>query len=401
MKIAMVAQHATPLRPHGNDYCLSPRPDDVGLTDLARVLAKQGHPVTVYVRKLDPDLPDRTELGDGVTVEHIPAGSDGASQDGHAAGYDDNELLANVPTFSAPLRKRWRRDRPDVVHAIRWTSGLAALTAARGLGIPVVQAFGSLGMTDRDKTVPARLRLERAIGRSADAVVATSSAEAEELTRLGVPRKSVRCVPWGVDTGKFAPEGPTAERGDRPRLLTAADLHEREALETLFLALARVPDAELMIVGGPARDRLAEDEAYRHLATRTGALGLTDRVIFTGRVDTDSMPALFRSADLVLSTCSYEPSGVSSLEAMGCGRPVLAPPTGGHMDAVVDGTTGLIIPPGKPALLAQRIRQLLTHPILIEAFGLAAADRIKSRYSWDRIATETLAVYDRTLEAAA
>ncbi len=68
-----------------------------------------------------------------------------------------------------------------------------------------------------------------------------------------------------------------------------------------------------MIVGGPARDRLAEDEAYRHLATRTGALGLTDRVIFTGRVDTDSMPALFRSADLVLSTCSYEPSGVSSL----------------------------------------------------------------------------------------
>jgi glycosyltransferase involved in cell wall biosynthesis len=86
---------------------------------------------------------------------------------------------------------------------------------------------------------------------------------------------------------------------------------------------------------------------------------------------------------------------------MGCGRPVLAPPTGGHVDAVVDGTTGLIIPPGKPAVLAQRIRQLLSHPILIEAFGLAAADRVRSRYSWDRIAAETLAVYDRTLEAVA
>lgn len=409
MKIAMVAQHATPLRPHGNDYCLSPRPDDVGLTDLARVLAQQGNQVTVYVQKLEPDLPDRTELGDDVTVEHIPAGPAGPDVRQDADRHDDAELLGHVPAFSAPLRERWHRDRPDIVHAIRWTSGLAALTAARGLGIPVVQAFGSLGVAERPEraeggnaaSAKARIRLERAIGRTANAVVATSSTEVADLTRLGVPRKSVRCVPWGVDTGKFAPDGPAAERGDRPRLLTVADLREREALETLLRALTRVPDAELMIVGGPARDRLAKDAAYQHLAATTGALDLSNRVVFTGRVDMDSMPALFRSADLVLSTCSYEPSGVSSLEAMGCGRPVLAPPTGGHVDAVVDGTTGLIIPPGKPAVLAQRIRQLLSHPILIEAFGLAAADRVRSRYSWDRIAAETLAVYDRTLEAAA
>jgi glycosyltransferase involved in cell wall biosynthesis len=339
-----------------------------------------------------------------VTLEHIPAGPEARQDaDSHAGSYDDAELLARVPAFSAPLRERWRRDRPDVVHAIRWTSGLAALTAARGLGIPVVQAFGSLGVAERGNAAPAkaRIRLERAIGRTANAVVATSSTEVADLTRLGVPRRSVRCVPWGVDTGKFAPAGPAAERGGRPRLLTVADLREREALDTLLRALTKVPDAELMIVGGPARDRLAADTAYQHLAATTGALDLTNRVVFTGRVDMDSMPALFRSADLVLSTCSYEPSGVSSLEAMGCGRPVLAPPTGGHVDAVVDGTTGLIIPPGQPALLAQRIRQLLSHPILIEAFGLAAADRVRSRYSWDRIAAETLAVYDHTLEAVA
>jgi glycosyltransferase involved in cell wall biosynthesis len=71
------------------------------------------------------------------------------------------------------------------------------------------------------------------------------------------------------------------------------------------------------------------------------------------------------------------------------------------MDAVLDGTTGIIIPPDRPALLAQRIRQLLAHPMLLEAFGVAAVDRVRSRYSWDRIADETLAVYDRvTTEAA-
>ena len=67
----------------------------------------------------------------------------------------------------------------------------------------------------------------------------------------------------------------------------------------------------------------------------------------------------------------------------------------------MEGTTGILIPPGRPALLAQRIRQLLAHPMLIEAYGVAAADRAKSRYSWDRIADETLAVYERTIAQAA
>jgi glycosyltransferase involved in cell wall biosynthesis len=399
VKIAIVAQHATPLRPGADGT--GPRPDDAGLIDLTRVLARQGHQVTVYCEKRHSDLPDRAELGDGAWVEHIPAGRQTDRQTGRS---QDEDLLARVPAFSEPLRARWRRDRPHVVHAVRWTSGLAALAAARDLGIPVVQSFSSLGMAERrDHAVTAaataapgaRMRLEPAIGRSADAVVAASSAEVTDLTSLGVPRTSVRCVPWGVNTDEFAPEGPTAARDGRSRLLTAADLTERAPLETLLRALTRVPEAELLIVGGPVRARLGADAAYQGLAAMAGSLGLSGRVVFTGQVDRASMPGLLRSADLVLSTCSYDPSGVTSLEAMACGRPVLAPPTGGHMDAVVDGTTGIIIPPGRPALLAQRIRQLLAHPMMIEAYGVAAADRARSRYSWDRIATETVAVYER------
>ena len=97
----------------------------------------------------------------------------------------------------------------------------------------------------------------------------------------------------------------------------------------------------------------------------------------------------------------YDPSGMVCVEAMACGTPVIASAVGGHVDAVVDGTTGILVPPGRPALLAQRIRQLLGHPMLLEAFSLAAADRAQSRYSWDRIARETTAVYDRALDTAA
>jgi glycosyltransferase involved in cell wall biosynthesis len=406
MKIALVAQNATPLHPRTGS---GPDRDDIGLSELTRKLAGQGHQVTVYAQKNLADLPDQAELHDGVRVEHISAGPvpETATEPG------DADLLERVPAFSGPLRSLWESDRPDVVHALAWTSGLAALAAARDLGIPVVQEFSSLSVAERraaagqpggvkaDGASAARIRLEPAIGRSATAVVATNSAEVSDLANLGVHRSSIRIVPWGVDTDLFTPEGPVAKRNGRPRLLTSADLTQRKPLETLMRALTKVPGAELLVVGGPAEADLPKDDNYVKLAKFAATLGITDRVIFTGEVEYAAMPALLRSADLVISTCQYEPSGTTSLQAMACGTPVIAPPVGGHIDAVVDGTTGIIIPPDRPALLAQRIRQLLAHPMLIEAYGVAAVDRVRSRYSWDRIAGETLAVYDRVTTQAA
>ena len=405
MKIALVAQNATPLHPRAGS---GPDRDDIGLSELTRKLAGRGHQVTVYTQKNAADLPDQAELHAGVRVEHIDSGP--VAEPGTEPG--DADLLERVPAFSGPLRSLWQSDRPDVVHALRWTSGLAALSAARDLGIPVVQEFSSLSVSERrgsrdqagavtaDGASAARIRLEPAIGRSATAVVATNSAEVSDLASLGVHRSSIRVVPWGVDTDLFTPEGPVAERNGRPRLLTAADLTQRKPLETLFRALTKVPGAELLVVGGPAEAKLAEDDNYVKLAKFAATLGITNRVIFTGEVEYAAMPPLFRSANLVISTCQYAPSGTTSLQAMACGTPVIAPPVGGHMDAVVDGTTGIIIPPDRPALLAQRIRQLLAHPMLIEAYGVAAVDRVRSRYSWDRIAGETIAVYDRVTQAA-
>ena len=116
------------------------------------------------------------------------------------------------------------------MHALRWTSGLAALAAARDLGIPVVQEFNSLCVTERraaarlldqpgavkaDGASAARIRLKPAIGRSATAVVATNSAEVSGLASVGVQRSSIRVVPWGVDTDLFTPEGPVAQRNGR------------------------------------------------------------------------------------------------------------------------------------------------------------------------------------------
>src|SRR2546423_7737308 len=387
MKIALVAQNATPLHPRTGS---GPDRDDIGLSELTRQFAGQGHQVTVSAEKTRAAVPAQAELPDGVGVGHIGAGPlpETATEPG------DADLLERVPAFSGPLRSLWESDRPDVVHALAWTSGLAALAAARDLGIPVVQEFSSLSVAERraaagfrdqpgavkaDGASAARIRLEPAIGRSATAVVATNSAEVSDLANLGVHRSSIRIVPWGVDTDLFTPEGPVAKRNGRPRLLTATDLTQRKPLETLLRALTKVPDAELLVVGGPAEGELSKDDNYVKLAKCAATRGIADGVIFTGKVEYAAMPSLLRSADLVISTCQYEPSGTTSLQAMACGTPVIAPPVGGHMDAVVDGTTGIIVQPDRPALLAQRIRQLLAHPMLIEADGGAAAGPGRAR----------------------
>jgi glycosyltransferase involved in cell wall biosynthesis len=125
------------------------------------------------------------------------------------------------------------------------------------------------------------------------------------------------------------------------------------------------------------------------------------RLSFTGEVSPADLPALLRSADLLVSAAPYDPHGVITLAAMACGTPVAVSAVGSNRDAVLDETTGLLVAPGRPGLLAQRVRRLLAAPMRLEAFGIAAADRAGARYSWDRIARETAAAYERCLPSSA
>jgi glycosyltransferase involved in cell wall biosynthesis len=311
MKIALVAQHATPAADQADNRVL----------ELGRSLAGNGHQVTVYAGRHKSSLPEQADLMRGVAVEYIgPMDS--------ADSRDDAELLAQVPAFARPLHERWSEDRPDVVHAVRWTSGLAALAAARDLRVPIVQSFDSLGVAERrhHRSAPLdagveRMRLEPAIGRSANAVVAGSSDEESDLTRLGVPRRSIKVIPCGVDTDEFTPEGPAYKGNDRYRLVTVAGgLGELDALGTLLRAVAKVPNAELVIAGGPKREALHDDLSYRRLAKLADSLDLNGRVFFAGEVGRADLPPLLRSARLCVNVGEYEPSAMASIQSMAARR---------------------------------------------------------------------------------
>ena len=390
MRIALVAPHVTlpgssPIADSG------PR-----VTSLAKALAGLGHQVTVYGRKDSASLPRSVKLGPGVTVEHVPAGP--------PSRLSSDELAPHIRAFGDYLAQRWRRNRPDLAHAHFWLSGLASVAGARGLDIPVVQTFHRLDLVPRRRCTSqpqdmARLRVKASLARNVSGVLAGSSAEAQELASLGVPRSAIRVVPSGVDTGEFGPEGPVAKRNGKPRLLTVGPLTEEQGLDVVVRSLAEVPNAELVIAGGPARARLRQDKVCQHLTGLARELGVADRVSFLGRVSPKDLPALLRSADILVSAAWDEPFGTVALQAMACGTPVVASAVGVHTDAVIDGTTGMLLPPGQPSVLARRVRGLLASPLQLEAFGIAAADRARARYSWERIGQETAYAYERCLAA--
>lgn len=390
MRIAMVSEHASPLVASDGLGGVDAGGQNVAVRALALALADAGHEVVVHTRRTDPRTPRRVPMASGVVVDHVDAGP--------AAELPKDELVDLMDAFSADLAACWRSERPDVVHAHFWMSGLAALPAARALGVPVVQTFHALGSVKRrhqgaDDTSPARrVAAESDLGASVDRVLATCRDEAEELAALGVPAEQVTVVPCGVDVEHFTPAGETAPRPSTSgrggfRVLTVSRLVPRKGVDTVIAALGHLPrDTRLTVAGGPGADRLEDDPEVRRLRALAARTGVADRVTFLGAVTHDALPALYRGADAIACVPVYEPFGLVPLEAMACGRPVVAAAVGGLADTVVDDVTGHHVPAGDPVAVAAALDALRAHPRRARALGRAGRRRAVAEYGWDRVA---------------
>ncbi|MEP6851600.1 MAG: glycosyltransferase [bacterium] len=404
MRIALVSEHASPLAVIGGTDAGG---QNVHVAALATALGARGHAVTVYTRRDDPTIADRVTLTRGVVVEHLPAGP--------PRPVPKDELLPHVDALAEALRRRLAADRPDVVHAHFWMSGLAAVAAAAAVDVPVVQTFHALGAVKRrhqgrQDTSPAqRIAAEQFLSRRVARVIATCSDEVAELLRAGAPRAGIDVVPCGVDTTVFRPDGPVAARTERPRLLVVSRLVPRKGVDDAIDALAALCGQasaagagdsgrpELLVAGGPHAAELHADPEAVRLQRRAERAGVADRVHLLGRVDRRELPALVRSADTVLCLPWYEPFGIVPLEAMACGVPVVGTAVGGLLDSVVDGATGRLVPPRRPAAAADAVAQLLADPAARIAMGHAALARTRARYGWDRVAAATEATYQQVV----
>jgi phosphatidylinositol alpha-mannosyltransferase len=302
-----------------------------------------------------------------------------------------NGSFARITTgfgIGRELQRFFRAERIDVVHvhgACSPTLGFIAPTAARRVGLPIVGTWHSwfrrsiaLGIMKG----PIQDRLDEIAVK-----IAVSQPVVDAMSRYLTADWEV--IPNGVSVGVFHPNGrrPIDALSKHPRLLFLGRLDPRNGLEIVLDAmpgiLAAYPTAELTVVGdGPLRGW------YERRAQPLG-----DRVRFVGRVYAER-PEYYGTADLYLCPTNKASFGITLLESMACGTPMIVSDITGFRELVDQGAEAVLVPPDRPAAWATAAIDLIGDPERREAMGLAGLAKAQ-HYSWDVVGARVLDAYRR------
>jgi glycosyltransferase involved in cell wall biosynthesis len=282
-----------------------------------------------------------------------------------------------------------RRASPDVFHAhLPWPLAakfplFAALFARVPAVVATVQLFPQFTL-DRSTYVQ-----ERMIGAGVGRFVAVSHDVAACLVRrLHWPAGKIDVIHNGVPVDRFREPADAQLRAElapegAPLIVSAGRLTDQKGMDVLVAAAALIPEARFAVAGeGPERAGL---EAAAH------ALGVGDRIRFLGR--RGDVPRLLATSDAFALPSRWEGSSLAVLEAMAAGTPVVSTAIGGTTELVVDGDSGLLVPPGDPHALASALRAVIADPALASKLGSAGRERVLACFTSARTAERVTAVY--------
>lgn len=410
-RIALISEHASPLAVLGGRDCGG---QNVYVGELAAGLGKKGYQVDVFTRRDDMALPEIVPWGPGVRVVHVPAGP--------ARVVRKEEMLPFMADFSRYMDSWLQQGRGDydLVHANFFMSGLVARHIKEKWGIPFVVTFHALGAVRQlhqgacDEFPKERNLIESEIVADADAIFAECPQDAKDLASFyGASSHKLRLVPCGFDPQQFRPLDKQAARDalgiprDEPLLVHVGRMVPRKGVDTIIEALSRLRQqhktfARLLIVGGETddedADRTPEIGRLKALAERLGVRG---DVKFAGRRRPNQLPYYYSAADIFITTPWYEPFGITPLEAMGCGTPVIGSAVGGIKHTVRHKETGYLVPPRNAAAVALYIAHALRHPEELKLLGAQALERATSLFTWDKVADLASRVYTEVIDRAA
>lgn len=406
LRVAMLSVHTCPLAALGGKETGGM---NVYVRELSRELGRMGVKVDIFTRSQDPAIPREVAFADGVRVVHVPAGPE--------APMAREAVYEHVPAFTEAVED-WRRAAGltyDLIHAHYWLSGAVALALRERWRVPVLQMFHTLGRlkndaarSGRDREPDVRLHTEARIVAAADRLVAANSVERADLVRhYGAAAARIRVIPCGVDTTLFASLPQADARrclglGAGPLLLYVGRIAPIKGLDTLLEALRRLRQAgrpvRLLVVGGEADEPHDGHEA--ELRALAGRLGLDGAVTFVGAQPQERLRCWYAAADVTVLPSYYESFGMVALEAMACGRPVIASRVGGLPTTIRDGLTGLLVRDGDAAALAARIAQVLDEPALRRALGREGV-RWAAQHRWPCVAEAVCRVYADLVPRAA
>jgi glycosyltransferase involved in cell wall biosynthesis len=299
------------------------------------------------------------------------------------------------PTFPIALSRALREIEPDLLHVHLPNPSAFALLASRAARrVPwIVHWHADIPPDARDWRLRAGYALyrpfEQSILKRASAIVATSQAYLDASIALASWRSKATVIPLGVDDIVLPEVQPDLwPPGTGLRLLAVGRLSHYKGFDVLIAALAQTPDARLLLIGDGE-----EAEALRRLAAAPSVAG---RIRFAGATDDAILQAAYATADaLVLPSLDRgEAFGLVLLEAMRARVPVIASaiPGSGIGEVVVDGESGLLVPPGDADALAAAIRSI-GDAALRRRLAIAGRERWENRFTLERAAQAWLALY--------
>jgi glycosyltransferase involved in cell wall biosynthesis len=405
--IALISEHASPLALAGG---VDTGGQNIYVAHTARHLAALGYNVDVFTRRDNPDLAEVMRLGPRVRLVHVPAGP--------ARYVRKEDLLPYMAEFAAYVVEFARRQQSigagyDMTHAHFFMSGLVALRVKRDLGVPYVVTFHALGRVrlrhqPNDQFPLERLGIEQLVIDGSEGIVAECPQDREDLITLyKAPPARITTIPCGFDPAELWPVDKAAARErlglapEEPVILQLGRMVPRKGVDTVIEALAQLRDAHgirarLLIVGGESEEpdpvRTPEIGRLQAIAEHTG---VADMVTFAGRRDRSELKYYYSAADVFVTVPWYEPFGITPVEAMACGTPVIGARVGGVKYSVLDGRTGFLVEPRDPRALARRLAHFYSEPSIAKVLSRHARRRANDLFTWRRVSIAIAALYEQ------
>lgn len=402
-KIAFISEHASPLAVLGG---VDSGGQNVYVAEICKSLAKLGYLIDIFTRKDNADLPEVVSWLPGIRVVHVEAGP--------AAEVPKEQLLGFMDEFTKNMVRFIRNFKMDyeVVHANFFMSGLVASRVKERLGIPYVITFHALGkirkihQKEKDAFPEARLDIEQMIVNDADYIIAECPQDKQDLVEhYQADPSRITIIPCGFSADEFHPLSKTAARKqlglakDEVVLLQLGRVVPRKGIDNVIRSLRYlqdVPRLRLLVVGGsdeiPDFEKDREMKRLRDIAEAEGVLA---RVEFTGRKNRQQLKHYYQASDFFISTPWYEPFGITPLEAMACGTPVIGSAVGGIKYTVKDRETGFLVPPNDPEALALAVREGISCPDKYRALCRNALKRVNAHFTWSFVAQRASQLYNR------
>lgn len=405
-KIAFISEHASPLAVLGGTDSGG---QNVYVDKLTKQLTRLGYDIDIYTRWDDERLPEVVDCQNGIRVVHVSAGPKEKIRKEDMLQYMDqftNEMLGFIKSNNLDYQ---------LVHANFFMSGLVASEIKRKLGIPFVITFHALGKVRRvhqgkaDTFSDERFTIEEKIVREADQIIAECPQDREDLLyHYWANQDKISIIPCGFDPNEFYPQDKHLMRmtlglpTDEKIILQLGRMVPRKGVDTVIDAIALLQKKEpeiptrLVIVGGesdtPDPEKTPE---IGRLMNRAKKLGVLEKVVFVGRKNRETLRQYYNASDVFVSTPWYEPFGITPLEAMACGTPVIGSNVGGIKFSVINNKTGFLVPPKNPGALADKLKTVLTDNTLHETLRENALSRVNSFFTWEMVAKTMSTLYEK------